>query len=84
MPDCNFCKRELKPATGTMLVQNTGKIRWFCSSKCEKNLKLKRNPNKFKWSSKEETPAKPETEKVPTAAELAKKQAQKKEKAKAK
>jgi len=35
---------------GLMFVKNDGKILWFCSSKCEKNmLKLKRVPRKVKW-----------------------------------
>ena len=34
-----------------MFVKLDGKILWFCSSKCEKNmLKLKRDPRKFKWT----------------------------------
>lgn len=34
---------------GLMFVKNDGKVRWFCSSKCEKNAKLGRNPRKTKW-----------------------------------
>ncbi len=50
---CSFCKEELKPGTGKMLVKNDGSILYFCSSKCEKNMvKLKRNPRKVKWVKK--------------------------------
>ncbi len=34
-----------------MLVKKTGKILFFCSNKCEKNmLKLRRKPARFKWT----------------------------------
>ena len=34
-----------------MLVYNSGKIDYFCSTKCEKNLlKLKRKPAKVLWT----------------------------------
>jgi large subunit ribosomal protein L24e len=53
MANCSFCKSELAKGTGKMLIKNSGKILWFCSRKCEKNmLQLKRNPVKFKWSAK--------------------------------
>ncbi len=36
-----------------MLVRNDGKVSYFCSSKCEKNLlKLRRNPKKVNWTRK--------------------------------
>ena len=36
-----------------MFVKTDGKILYFCSSKCEKNmLELKRNPRKVKWVKK--------------------------------
>ena len=51
MVRCSFCSEELAPATGTMFVKKDGKILYFCSMKCEKNLlKLKRNPRSTKWS----------------------------------
>ncbi len=47
---CSFCKREIEPGTGKMFVRNDGKVLYFCSSKCEKNmLELGRNPRKVKW-----------------------------------
>jgi len=50
MPKCSFCGSELKTGTGKMFVKRDGKILYFCSKKCEKNmLKLKRNPSKVKW-----------------------------------
>jgi large subunit ribosomal protein L24e len=50
MANCSFCKSPLTPGTGVMLVKKDGKIFYFCSSKCEKNLlKLKRKPQNQKW-----------------------------------
>ena len=53
MVKCIFCNSELLPGTGVMLAKNDGKILYFCSKKCEKNmLKLNRKPSNFKWASK--------------------------------
>jgi large subunit ribosomal protein L24e len=51
--NCSFCGKELEKGTGLMLVKNDGRIFYFDSSKCEKNmLKLRREPAKVKWVSK--------------------------------
>ncbi len=48
---CSFCGYEIEPGTGKMFVRKDGKILYFCSRKCEKNmLELKRNPRKLKWT----------------------------------
>ncbi len=48
---CSFCGYEIEPGTGKMYVRRDGRILYFCSGKCEKNmLKLKRNPRKLKWT----------------------------------
>lgn len=53
MVTCSFCNKEIERGKGTMYVKESGKVLWFCSSKCEKNmLKLKRNPRKLKWVKK--------------------------------
>jgi len=53
MTKCSFCSNELSPGTGKMLVKNDGRIIYFCSNKCEKNLiKLGRNSKNFKWTQK--------------------------------
>ncbi len=53
MEKCSFCKQELTPGKGKMYVKKDGKIFYFCSMKCEKNmLKLKRKPAKMKWVTK--------------------------------
>ncbi|HDD70599.1 MAG TPA: 50S ribosomal protein L24e [Candidatus Woesearchaeota archaeon] len=50
MPKCSFCRKDIPPGTGVMLVKKDGKTLYFCSSKCEKNLlKLKRKPQNQKW-----------------------------------
>ncbi|RLG39959.1 MAG: 50S ribosomal protein L24 [Thermoproteota archaeon] len=51
MRRCAFCGKEVEPGTGLMYVRNDGRILLFCSSKCSKNaLKLKRSPEKVKWT----------------------------------
>jgi len=51
MPKCAFCGKEFELGTGKLLIKNTGKLLWFCGSKCEKNMiKLKRDKRKFKWT----------------------------------
>ena len=47
---CSFCGKEIEPGTGIMYVRNDGKVFYFCSSKCERNMmKLKRKPRKVEW-----------------------------------
>lgn len=48
---CTFCSNEIEQGTGKMFARNDGKIFYFCSSKCEKNmLKLGRKPANVKWA----------------------------------
>ncbi|NPA86246.1 MAG: 50S ribosomal protein L24e [bacterium] len=48
---CSFCGRKIPPGKGKMVVFNDGRIYYFCSSKCEKNmLKLGRNPKEIPWT----------------------------------
>jgi len=50
MVKCSFCGKEIEKGTGKMFISKIGKIRYFCSSKCEKNaLKLKRSPAWLGW-----------------------------------
>ncbi len=50
---CSFCSETMEPGTGKMFIRNDGKVFYFCSSKCEKNmLKLKREPKRVKWIAK--------------------------------
>lgn len=48
---CSFCGKNIERGTGKMLVKNIGKILYFCSTKCEKNmLKLNRKPRTTRWT----------------------------------
>ena len=58
MANCTFCGKAFKHS-GKMFVQKSGKIMYFCTMKCEKNLlKLKRKPFKQKWVTKKKKEAK--------------------------
>ena len=51
MARCSFCAENLVRGTGKMYVKTDGKILYFCSMKCQKNLlKLKRKPRVTKWT----------------------------------
>jgi large subunit ribosomal protein L24e len=59
MAKCSFCTNLLSEGTGKLVIQKTGKMNYFCSSKCERNLLiLGRDPRKFKWTGKREKNAK--------------------------
>ncbi len=50
---CTFCGHKIPDATGKIVVEKTGKLLYFCSSKCEKNtLKLKRKPLNVRWTAR--------------------------------
>lgn len=54
MPKCSFCSKQLPVGTGVMYIEKTGKIFYFDTKKCEKNLlKLGRDPRNFKWAKNE-------------------------------
>ncbi|MBI4983147.1 50S ribosomal protein L24e [Candidatus Woesearchaeota archaeon] len=51
MPKCAFCGLSIERGTGKMFVYVSGKVVYFCSGKCEKNLfKLSRKPLRTKWT----------------------------------
>lgn len=45
---CSFCKQEIEKGTGKMFVKSDGRIFYYCSSKCQKNHKI-RDPKNVKW-----------------------------------
>jgi len=40
----------IEPGTGKRYIKKDGSVLFFCSSKCEKNYKLGRDPRKLKWT----------------------------------
>jgi ribosomal protein L24E len=42
MPKCFYCKKEYVISKGLTLVAKDGTIKHLCSSKCRKNMKMKR------------------------------------------
>lgn len=49
MPTCSFCKKNYEFPRGLTLFTIDGKTVYFCSSKCKRNLALKRDPKKTNW-----------------------------------
>jgi len=47
---CNFCSKDIEAGTGKMLIDATGAVSFYCSSKCEKCVGLKRSARKIKWT----------------------------------
>ncbi|MEM3519253.1 MAG: 50S ribosomal protein L24e [Candidatus Hadarchaeales archaeon] len=47
---CSFCGSGIEPGTGLMFVKNDGTIYYFCSSKCERNMRLGRKPHQTRWT----------------------------------
>ena len=53
MPKCIFCSGGIDEGTGKVTILKTGKMLWFCSSKCESSHGMGRDARKFKWTTKE-------------------------------
>ena len=49
MPVCSFCKNAYEFPRGTTVVQKDSSVRYFCSSKCRKNMEMGRLNKKVKW-----------------------------------
>jgi len=47
---CAFCGERIERGTGKLIVKKNGNLEWYCTSKCEKNMKLGRSPIKTKWT----------------------------------
>ena len=50
MPKCVYCGRDYEFPKGLTLVGKDGSVNYLCSSKCRKNMAMKRR--KVRWISK--------------------------------
>lgn len=50
MPKCVYCGKLYDIPRGLTLVMNDGRIQYLCSSKCRKNMLMKRR--KIRWIKK--------------------------------
>ena len=50
MPKCVYCKKQYEIPKGLTLIMKDGTINYLCSSKCRKNMLMKRR--KVRWVSK--------------------------------
>ena len=49
MVECSFCGKKFENK-GKMFVKKSGSVLYFCTSKCEKNVALKRKPVEIRWT----------------------------------
>jgi ribosomal protein L24E len=61
MSKCVYCGNVYEVPRGLTLVMNNGTINHLCSSKCRKNMVMKRR--KVRWISKKTVDKKPEVKK---------------------
>lgn len=47
MPKCVYCGKTYENPRGLSLVKNDGTVKYLCSSKCRKNMAMKRR--KVNW-----------------------------------
>ncbi len=50
MPKCVYCGKVYEFPRGLTLIANSGVVNYLCSSKCRKNMKMKRR--KVNWIKK--------------------------------
>lgn len=50
MAKCSYCAHAIEKGTGKMFVTTQNKVFYFCSRRCERYLKMGRNPRKMKWT----------------------------------
>jgi len=53
MPKCVYCGDQYENPRGLTYVTNDGTANYLCSSKCRKNMKMKRR--KVRWVDKKKT-----------------------------
>jgi large subunit ribosomal protein L24e len=49
MPVCSFCKNNYEFPRGTTVVQKDASVRYYCCSKCRKNMEMGRIAKKVAW-----------------------------------
>jgi ribosomal protein L24E len=54
MPKCVYCGKIYDVPRGLTMVMNDGRINYLCSSKCRKNMHMKRR--KVRWIRKSDQP----------------------------
>ncbi len=54
MPRCSYCKKEYSFPKGLTFVKKDGTVLYFCSSKCRKNMFMKRRKVRWLLKSKKE------------------------------
>ena len=54
MPKCTYCKKDYSIPRGLTLIMKDGTINHLCSSKCRKNMALKRRKTRWILKDKKE------------------------------
>ncbi len=67
MPKCVYCGKEYDIHRGVTIVTNKGTINYLCSSKCRKNMAMKRR--KVRWVDKAEMTKEEQIEAIKKAEE---------------
>ena len=70
MPKCVYCKQDYSIPRGLTLVMKDGTINHLCSSKCKKNMLMKRR--KVRWILKDKKDTRKGTSKVAEVKEVVK------------
>jgi large subunit ribosomal protein L24e len=70
MPKCVYCGKMYDVHKGLTLVKSDGNIHYLCSSKCKKNMEMKRR--KVRWISKKKKAKKQTPVPVETKEEIVK------------
>ena len=47
---CSFCGGAVEPGTGKLYARKDGTVFYFCSTKCQRNLNLRRIPRRVSWT----------------------------------
>ncbi len=53
MPKCSYCGKQYEFPRGLTIVKTDGNVKYLCSSKCRKNMKM--GKRKVRWILKSDT-----------------------------